>query len=510
MNGSGNELLQKLESAAKRLRLQRWTRDGAWGAGAWSLLAAAHEVIRHGTVEAAVLTAVRPLLAMTAIAVAVVVVLRGMRLPAQETAAAEIDTRAGLADDFLSACWFARDTAPSALAALHLDRVAELGRDLDLSRTFPLRVPRGSMALVTGAMLAIVTAALWPGRLVEHDPDSRLASARKADPSGEAGGNGDVGAGESDGDAEPAGAAEERGRAGLWKEVEAMARDLVGNPNGQALAEAIAARDARQAARALRAAQEASTSGDGVAGQESPGDQMNETVAKDILARLESLLAEEPSMALRRPAQGTPDDKTGTARLDRELRQDDDDAQRAARRDATPGEDAVNTSLRALSRSSTAGRDAVHGEADSTEGAGRANVSGGALGRRINTTTAGSGEGDQPTTTAAPPPKDDAVLGARTQRLAVQLKAVEVTQDDKARPPRDDDPSGTEEAFYAATRAQASRAVTTAVQAVSRSAAEDVIARESAPLAYRDAVKRYTLSRHGREPRVAADASAVR
>ncbi len=290
-----------------------------------------------------------------------------------------------------------------------------------------------------------------------------------------------------------------RAAAALWKQLDALAGELSRRPGGPSLAQAVAARDARAAAQALRDAKQAdaaqTTAGGGTA---KPDEQMTSALAADILDRIAALMkAGDADGGARQPAAADPD--RPTARLDRELRADQDDAQKSAPREQSAGEDALNTSLRALSRSSTGGRDNVHGEADSTEGAGRANVGGGAMGRRVNTSTAGAGDGDQPTG-AATAPEGDQVLGRKTERLAVQLRTVRLPRADDAARDDPDDPAGTEESFYAATRAQAARTAFASVGAVSRSTAEAAQAGSTAPLEFRDAVKRYTLARHRREP----------
>ena len=496
-----DSLLEWLRGAAKRAWRQQCLREGAWGIAGVSAVVALHEILRRCGTAVPVMTALRPLLVLAALTVVIVVAVRTFRRPALEDVAAAADARAGLHDELLSAQWFARTAVSGGLVDLHLGRAADAARALDLRTLFPLRIPRPALAITAVAIVIAGGAAAWPvdppgERQPEVGPlaNGRIAPDREATTAVEAERPADGADGRG-----PNAAQREQGTA-WWQQVESLAKDLVGRPAGQSLAEAIAARDARAAARALRATRDAAKIDGGSGAIDTPGEQMNDTMAKDILARLSALLQQEENApgAARSPA--VPDGDRPTAQLDRELRQDDADAQRGARREQTPGEDAVNTSLRALSRSSTGGRDAVHGEADSTEGAGRANVSGGAMGRRINTSTAGSGEGDQPTGNAAPPPVDDTVLGSRTQRLAVQLKSVQVNATPSDENNGDEDPAGTEESFYAATRAQAARVALSSGQAVSRAGAEDATAAERSPLEYREAVKRYTLARHRREP----------
>jgi hypothetical protein len=297
-------------------------------------------------------------------------------------------------------------------------------------------------------------------------------------------------------------AAEEGGRraASLWKQMEALVGELSGSTAGQSLAQAIAARDSRAAAQALDALQRDALQRAGdVRAPEAPDDQMSDALAKGILDRLADLLQAESAAGVAQPAAPADADRP-TARLNSELRAEQEDAQRAAPRQQSAGEDAVNTLLRALSRSSTGGRDAVRGEAENAEGAGRASVGGGAMGRRVGVSSAGAGEGDQPAENVTPLPDGDAIFGQKTERLAVQLRTVKMKEGELDERDGSEDPRGTEEATYAATRAQAARTAAQAVGAASPSDAEGALEAQAAPLEFREAVKRYTLTRHRREP----------
>lgn len=489
-------LMGRLSEASTRMWRQACVRGGAWGGALLSVLAACHELVQRMIPVPAVVAAIRPLLLLAAIGVVVGAGVRMVRRPTLARAAAATDARAGLRDELLSAHWFTLSAETGGIVDLHVARAASGARSLDLRRLFPLRLPRNAV-VVTAVSCLIAGLALG---LPVHTAKPGAAEGTPVE--GHAHRVGDVSRDMPATSPEVVGQEVDAGdgRTALWKQVETLARDLVGRPAGQSLAEAIAARDARAAAQALRAARDAAAATTtGGAPVEQSGEQMNDAMAKDILARLSALIQQEEASppAPRGPASSESD--RSTAQLDRELRQEDEDAQRGARRDQTPGEDAVNTSLRALSRSSTGGRDAVHGEADTTQGAGRASVGGGAMGRRINTSTAGSGEGDQPTGEAARTPEDDVVLGRKTERLAVQLKAVKVQQRDGDEKDPEDDQAGTEESFYAATRAQAARVSLSSVEATLRSSAETASSAERSPLEYREAVKRYTLARHQRE-----------
>lgn len=500
-------LLDWLDGAVLRTSRQQRLRRVAWCLALLAGIVAIHTTVKRLSGEPAVSVAVGVLLGLVAAGVVIGTAILLPRRPSTSSVVASVDSRAGLRDELISAQWFLREAAGGSdgFVDLHVAHAWEAVRGLDLPRLVPMRIPRNAVLVAVAAGCVAAAATLWPAPPGGSTADDGAGGGRLVR-AGEAGRDGlrsaDGIAGDVDRDARDPDRGEASARRdALWKQVESLARDLIGRPEGQTLAEAIAARDARAAAQALRAAKEAKADGAKAdeAMPESPGEQMNETMARDILDRLSALMKEEA--AAPRPPEAPRESESSTARLDRELRREDEDAQRAGRRESSPGEDYVNTSLRALSRSSTSGRDVVHGEADSTEGAGRASVSSGAMGRRINSSTAGSGEGDQPTGEGAPPPSDDQVLGARTQRLAVQLKAVQVKQaDGDERRDEDLERTGTEESFYEATRAQAARVGMSAVRASAQGGGESVSGAEGSPIEFREAVRRYSLTRHRREP----------
>lgn len=489
---SADIVLRWLTDASSRIRSQRRIREGAWAVACLLAIAACDAMIVRFAGEPAVIVALRVLLLLAAIAVLIGCGVRMWWRPDLAAVAATADAKAGLGDALLSAQWFASHREATPFVAAHLERVSAMTRDLGIARLFPLAVPRS--ALIVAIVAASVAGAAW----------SLSRTALVADIGtvpGEAARGASAPTVSLPGNASDEAATEAGGRsqaAVLWKQLETLAAGLSQRPEGRSLAEAIAARDVRAAAQIARAAKADASAGTDAAGAaSSPGEQMNDVLAQAILERLGALLKAEQSA----PAAPTATDGEAdrpTARLDRELRADQDDAQRGAPRQQSAGEDALNTSLRALSRSSTGGRDAVHGEADSTEGAGRANVGGGAMGRRVGMSTAGAGDGDQPVGNIVAPEQGDTVLGRRTERLAVQWHAVKVQQGDAGE--RDDEPTGTEESMYAATRAQAARVGFRAVDSVARSDAESASGSEASPLEYREAVKRYTLTRHRREP----------
>ena len=117
------------------------------------------------------------------------------------------------------------------------------------------------------------------------------------------------------------------------------------------------------------------------------------------------------------------------------------------------------------------------------------------MGRRVGVSQAGGGDGEQPRSNPQGNADAEPVLGKKTQRLAVQLQTVKVEQS------ADEDRNGAEDAYYAATQAQAAKLDYEAVTAHRRSVNEQEVDRERMPLAYREAVKQYMIEQHRREPK---------
>jgi hypothetical protein len=409
--------------------------------------------------------------------------------PSLGQAAAAADARESLADTLVSAHWFADGAQADPFVDLHLRRAAETAQGLDVVRAFPLRLPRAGAAAAVVLVLAAagVTLLPAPGASVRSDSNGGLpsaASAQRARLTDAAGARG-AQTRELDG-----GGAQADTRSVAGSDVE---RDVA--------APAAPSEAAPGSAGAGRPPQGTQRAGDSTGGSgapsESAGDQMNQTMATSILERLAQLMSSDASEADEARG-GQAQAATPTGDLERSLRREQQDAQPNATRENKAGEDALNTSLRALSRTGTSGRDMVRGEANTTEG-GTAQAGEGALGRRIGQSSAGAGEGDQPVGALVPPQADDNVLGRRTERLEVQLRRGARIQSEEP-PEGADSQADPEQAFYAATRAQAARAAFRPVESSARTGAQTPGEARQLPLELRDAMKRYTLARHRREP----------
>jgi hypothetical protein len=484
-------LLAWLHTAAARLRAQRRLDDLVRGACLLAALGLLNALVAHFFSSPAPASAVRMLSLLVAAAVLSALAWRLRWRPPLGQVAAAADARAGLADTLLSAHWFATRTPPDPFVELQLLGAARVTEGLSIARLFPFRLLRTGTAAAVTLLIAAAGVVFLPrgsDAVTASGPGAELragAAAAKPPSEGSARARGAQTRAAADGDAQ------RQVVAGPSSNVD---RDLAAAPAAQS-APAAATGESQAAQGVLRAGQGRSSAGPR---PEAPGHQMNQTLAKSILDRLAQLVSSEAEKAEEpRPGQG--EAASPTAGLERALREERESSEASAARQSKPGEDAVNTSLRALSRSGISGRDMVHGEADSAEGAGSANVGEGAMGRRIGTSTAGAGEGDQPVGALVAPQPGDEALGRRTERLEVQLRRSAMLHPDEARE-GGDGPASPEESFYAATRAQAARTALKSAESAARPSAETPGDDRRVPLEFRDAMKRYTLARHRREP----------
>jgi hypothetical protein len=294
-------------------------------------------------------------------------------------------------------------------------------------------------------------------------------------------------------DAQTAAVAARREQAAANARLDALVRELATDASPEAIAQALGARDAKGAAQLIEAVRrrQAAANVNGAAAARPHGEQMSETLAQGILERLQSLSTEDAGAPQEPPPLENVEQPT--ERLQRELRAEMEDVQSSRPGEQSARENELNTLLRGMSRRSNGGREMVRGESDPLQDAGRTSVGGGgAMGRRVGVSQAGGGTGEQPRTNADGSAEADPVLGKKTHRLAVQLQTVKVEQ------AADEDRNGAEDAFYAATQAQASKLDYDAVTAKPRYTAEQSADRERMPLAYREAVKQYMVGQHKR------------
>ncbi len=409
--------------------------------------------------------------------------------PDLDRAASLTDTRAGLSNELSSAWWFISSAPSDDFVTLHVARAAQTVRRLDLSRLLPVALPRSIFVGVALVLAALLITWLAPGfDVTSHETIATGSAAQRT------AGIVAVPGTATDDDFET-----EEFAAGLgeiaWLKIEKLASELRTGPHTAEIAEAIAARDASKASRLLAGMQrrQAAHPATGEAARPET-EQMSRELAKGIVERLQSLLSQGGGWS----GQGEADSSGSSPQrltddLTRELREEMEDAQTARPGEMSPEEQALNTTLQAMSRDSTGGREVIRGEANPMQGLGRTSVGSGAMGRRIGVSTGGAGDGEQPQGNPEGNAEAEPVLGQKTLRLQLQMQTVTIDQ------PETDGSDGSEESFYAATQAQAARTQYQDVVAEQRGGVENSTGAEQLPLAYRDAVKEYTVRQHRRE-----------
>jgi hypothetical protein len=488
-------LLRWLAGAAARLRVARRLRDaGMLGCALFGLLAL-HQIVRALVPVPAVVAALTPLFILATLACAGRFAWRLSRRVTLAEAAGAADARAGLKDELKSAYWLGERSAEArarpALVPLLMRRAAGDAQRLDPRRLFPLRLP-GSMAAALG--LALLTATLgWLSPRIAYPTadrgevgDALPAGRPPAQPAPQTGR-------QAPRDATSLPVAPERERA-AWSALDKLAASLHGGADADDLKRAVAARDAQRAAQLLAAVQrrEAAAALQGPAARPE-GEQMSAQLAQGILERLQSLM-ESSGDSMLEARTDRPAPAQHTAHLTEQLREEVSDAQRDKGGRHSEGETYLNDMLRAISRSSIGERQVVQGDGELAQDHGRTSLGGGAMGRRVGVSRAGGGDGERPQGNPAGGAQSDAVLGTRTERLQAQLQKVRVEGGDDAQ-----SEDGSEEDFYAATRAQAAQLGYRAVNARPAAATEAVVSAEQTPLAYREAVKQYSLMQHRKE-----------
>ena len=493
-------LLRWLARAAGRRRLNERLQDVVWLVTTLLALAIAYQTLNAGLANTQLTSVMLPLFLVAGAAAIVYFGWHMASAPILTQAASYADARAGLNDELRSALWFAPHETANDFIRIHLVRAARTVQHLDVRQLFPFVMPRNLPMAIVLALFA--GALLWVSPHIEPTVDDSQAVRSGGSRSGV------FVAGEpvpQDEDIEAVAAAREFSEA-AWLKVENLARELTSGPPAEQIAQAIAVRDAKTAARLLAGMQRKEATQPATGASARPeAEQMSATLAKGIIDRLQSLLNESGGWSPN--VSGERDDDNVerlTEQVSRELREEMDAAQQSLPGEMSPEESALNTTLLAMSRDSTGVREIVRGESPLMQGAGRTSVGSGAMGRRVGVSTGGAGDADQPRGNPDGNAQAEPVLGRKTVRLRMQLQTVKI---DSTEPEVRD---GAEESFYAATQAQAAKTDYETVTAVQPGGAEQITGKERLPLAYRDAVKRYTLRQHRRDEQLAAQERAAR
>ena len=483
-----------LGNAARRIRLNERLEDTSRLLIALLTLAIIYQSLNVAVRLRPMMNALVPVFLVVAIGIVLYFVWRVfgrdmLTAPNRARAAAVADTRAGLKNELASALWFISGSSSDDFVGAHVARAAQTVQRLELSRLLPLVMPRN---LPVAAVLAVSAGVvMWLSSHIAVSPDDVNSEHPVAQRSASVLAMQETGSDES---FEADDFAGERSES-AWLKVENLARDLRAGPHTAEIAEAIAARDARTASRLLAGmrSREAAQPATGTAAKPET-EQMSTELAKGIVERLQSLLNEGGGWSREAAVGGDADapDRL-TDQLNRELREEMNAAQASRPGEMSPEEQALNTTLQAMSRDSTGGREVIRGEANPMQGLGRTSVGSGAMGRRVGVSTGGAGDGEQPRGNPEGNAEAEPVLGQKTMRLQLQMQTVRIDQ------PETENVDGSEESFYAATQAQAAKTEYANIVAEQHGGVEQNTGDEQLPLAYRDAVKDYTVRQHRRE-----------
>ncbi len=481
-------LLEWLDRATARARLAFGLREAGAMACALLALLALHQALRVVISAPEVRAALLPFFIFAAVGAAAVFAVRAWRAPTLMQAAAVADARAGLRDELRSALWFAQHGGGGPVAELLLARAARTVQALDARRLFPVAVS-GRVASALGLALVAV-AVTWflpymgllhgtPASVLPPSPETAAVRPQRQ-----------IDTASMSGDERPAAPISEHAQA-VWSQLQELTSALADDAESEAIEHAIAAHDARHAAQLLEALQRRRAAQTNIGPAPRPEtEQMSASLAEGILERLQELLKEQQVQA-NQPAPTSAE--APTAQLTEQLRADAEVEKGDPRGQQSAGEAALNAMLRAINRSSIGPRDVVGGAGEAGEETGRSNVGGGAMGRRVGVSRAGAGDDERPQGDPAGAVESEPALGQKTQRLQAQLQRL------KVEPATGEEQPGAEESLYAATRAQSASLGYEAVAARPHQGAEGLARVERMPLAYRDAVKRYTLEQHRTE-----------
>jgi len=483
------ENLQRwLVTGARRERLDRLLRASGScaciAAATWLLWQGAHALHAHPHVIAALL----PLLILCALGACVYALLPAVRRIDARQAARLADARAGLHDQLTSAQWLGTQADAHPNVELLLHRAQQTVQRIDAARVFPLRPPLrfGVAFALGGCALALAMIASTQPQLSAPVRAANEAARLKATQPAAATARG------ADQDTPMQAGEATRASDALAAQVESLASALGGDADLGALRAALAKGDRAAAARQAQAlARKVETERSGPLPEQE--DKMNAEVAASILERLQQLLREQTD-----PASGPPKQANAvesTAQLTRQLRQEMSVSPPPAPTEHLGGEPEVDRNVRVLARSNPDGRSAVAGDGEAEGQGGNARLSGGAMGRRVGQSRAGAGDGDQDAN-ANPEGTAQAgdVLGRRTQRLQTQLQQVRVERDEAQA-----DADAPEDARFVLTQWESAQRAYAEVQARARRSAEHSAERPETPLAWRESVKRYSLSQHRRD-----------
>lgn len=481
-------LVLTLAAIARRLRLNAVLGELAWIACAIAGAVALYQILAAVILAPAALSALTTLLVLLLLGTIALFAARGMRAIPLEQAAAAADALANLRDELKTGHWLLIHAQPSPLIDLQIRRAALTARRINLGEVFPVTMPR-----CTPVALGLVLAAgvlSWSVSHLDHSrspleefiPAVVLGARTQQLTSGSRPTSDPLEAKLADPEQIPSARATDA----AWAKLETALRALGQGEELKDMAAAITQRDAGRAVRLLEELEGRRQFARAQSGERAIAGAAH--ASPDLVARLQELFStggNVPQSALDARAA----DELAQA-LDLAKKLDDmraSGANNAASHDLDEG---TNPLQAALPLERFGPREARRSEGQGGEFEGSTDVEGGAMGRRVTQSTAGTvGEPSGNDESHANNIDADQVSGKKTMRLATQLKKLKI----EGGSPDAGDAQGIADATFAATRAQQAQFVYQNASNHARYVTEGVIGEERIPLAYRGAVKEYFL-----------------
>ncbi|MGH8632483.1 MAG: hypothetical protein ACREU7_17185 [Burkholderiales bacterium] len=447
-------------------------------------------------VPAQIMSAVMPLIVVTAFALSVLFVVRIARRTTLAQAAGAADTRAGLKDELKSAHWFAQHPAQNVFVEVLLTRAAHTAQKLDARALIPLRVPRSGQ---TALILAVFTAALTlfsPRLALPVLQELTLASTPAATgrPAESGGGENELAtmiAKEAAPQNQSPDAAAVREPVPSWVQLEEVAKQLPAGTEEEAVRRAVAARDARLVAKLLQALRHKQADAAELdSAQRSGYEPVPANQGQGSLEQLQEALQNGTKPVEDPLADALPEP---TARVTQRLREQAEEERRKMAGTPAEGDPEFNPRMRAVNRGGVSMREMKFAAGEAAEAGARTSVDGHAMGPPDGKGRSGGSSGEHPESSYNAAPDMQPVLGAPSVRLEVQLRQVRVERSD------DPEQDATREEFYAETQRRASQLGYESLDVHWRTQREVALRPGQTPLSYREAIKRYFLTRHGRE-----------
>jgi hypothetical protein len=211
---------------------------------------------------------------------------------------------------------------------------------------------------------------------------------------------------------------------------------------------------------------------------------------KSYLDRLEEALADLGKSA---ETPWADDAAVPTARITQQIREQAEEERRAMTGTPAEGDVEFNPRMRAVNRSGVAMREMKYAAGEAAEAGAQTSVDGNAIGPPDGKGRSGGSSGEHPEASFNNAFDPQPVLAAPTARLDVRMREMRVERTD------DLEEDATTEEFYAETQRRASQLDYESVNVRWREQQEAALQEGRTPLSFREAVKRYFLTQHGKE-----------